>query len=120
MELRKRLDASAKSWPDAASDLRKQLQGLFAPGFIAEIPEDSWARVSVYLKAASIRLDRLPHKPQRDLEMTRQIQAVAQNLPGPFHAARWVIEEWRVALFAQELRAVGSPNAAKVQAALAG
>ncbi len=120
MELRKRLDASAKSWPDAASDLRKQLQGLFAPGFIAEIPEDSWARVSVYLKAASIRLDRLPHKPQRDLEMTRQIQTASQNLPGPFHPARWVIEEWRVALFAQELRAVGSPNAVKVQAALAG
>ncbi|MDB5976940.1 MAG: hrpA [Nevskia sp.] len=120
MDLRKRLDASAKPWPEAASDLRKQLQTLFAPGFIVEIPEESWARVAVYLKAASIRLDRLPHKPQRDLEMTRQVQTGSQQLPGPFHAARWVVEEWRVALFAQELRAVGSPNAAKVQAALAG
>ena len=120
MELRKRLDAAAKSWPDAASDLRKQLQTLFAAGFITEIPEENWARIAVYLKAASIRLDRLPHKPQRDLEMTRQIQAAAQKLSGPFHPARWVIEEWRVALFAQELRALGSPSAAKVQAALAG
>ena len=119
MDLRKRLDAGAKPWPEAAADLRRQLQSLFAAGFIAEIPEESWTRVAVYLKAASIRLDRLPHKPQRDLEMTRQIQAVAQALPAPFHPARWVIEEWRVALFAQELRAVGSPNAAKAQAALA-
>ena len=119
MEVRKRLDASAKSWPDAAADLRRQLQGLFAPGFVAQIPQEQWPRVAVYLKAASIRLERLPHKPQRDLEMMKQIQGAAQQLPGPFHAARWVIEEWRVALFAQELRALGSPNAAKVQAALA-
>lgn len=118
MELRKQLDASAKSWPEAAADLRRQLQELFAPGFITDIPEAQWPRVALYLKAAAIRLQRLPHKPQRDLEMLRQIQAAAQP-PGPFHAARWVTEEWRVALFAQELRALGSPSAAKVQAALA-
>jgi ATP-dependent helicase HrpA len=37
----------------------------------------------------------------------------------PFHPARWLIEEWRIALFAQELRANGAPSAAKIQAALA-
>ena len=40
------------------------------------------------------------------------------RLPSPQHAARWVIEEWRVALFAQELRADGAPSAARVDAAL--
>jgi ATP-dependent helicase HrpA len=120
MEIRKRLDTQAKPWPEAATDLRSQLADLFAPGFVAQIPEEVWPRVAVYLKAAALRLDRLPHKPQRDLELTRQVKAEAQRLPGPFHPARWLIEEWRIALFAQELRASGAPSAAKVQAALNG
>jgi ATP-dependent helicase HrpA len=120
MSLRKKLDSAANPWPEAATDLRQQLQSLFAAGFIAAIPPDNWPRVATYLKAAAIRLERLPHKPQRDLEMSRQVQALARRLPGPFHPARWLIEEWRVALFAQELRAQGSPGAAKVQALLAG
>jgi ATP-dependent helicase HrpA len=118
MELRKRLDPAAKQWPDAATDLRAQLQGLFAPGFIAAIPAEIWPRIGVYLKAAAIRLDRLPHKPQRDLELTRQIKLATRNIGRPFRPAHWLVEEWRIALFAQELRAIGSPTAAKVQTAL--
>ena len=119
MALRKKLDGLAQPWPDANSDLRQQLQTLFAPGFVAEIPEDIWPRIAVYLKAATIRAERLPHKPQRDLEMLKQIRAVAMHLKSPFHPARWLIEEWRIALFAQELKAQGSPSAQKIQAALA-
>ncbi|MCX7060151.1 MAG: ATP-dependent RNA helicase HrpA [Gammaproteobacteria bacterium] len=119
MELRKKLDAIAKPWPDANTDLRNQLQTMFAPGFIDQIPDDVWPRIGIYLKAATVRADRLPHKPQRDLEMLKQIRAVAQHLKGPFHPARWLIEEWRIALFAQELKATGSPSAQKIQAALA-
>jgi ATP-dependent helicase HrpA len=118
MDLRKRLDSMAKSWPHAEADLRGQLAGLFAPGFIAAIPDEHWPRIALYLKAASIRLDRLPHKPQRDADATRQVQVLAQRLPGPFHPARWLLEEWRIALFAQELKAVGSPTAARVEALL--
>jgi len=119
MELRKKLDTLAKPWPDANTDLRNQLQTMFAPGFIDEIPDEVWPRIGIYLKAATIRAERLPHKPQRDLDMLKQVRAVAQHLKGPFHPARWLIEEWRIALFAQELKANGSPSAAKIQAALA-
>ena len=119
MELRKKLDAIAKPWPDANSDLRNQLQTLFSPGFINEIPDEVWPRIAVYLKAATVRAERLPHKPQRDLDMLKQIRAVERPGKGPFHPARWLIEEWRIALFAQELKANGSPSAAKIQAALA-
>jgi len=118
MELRKRLGPIEKSWPQAGADLRAQLQGLFAPGFVAAIAEPQWRRVTLYLKAAAIRLDRLPHKPQRDADATRQIAAFTSRLPGPFHPARWIIEEWRIAQFAQELRAEGSPTPAKIESAL--
>ncbi|HZR35011.1 MAG TPA: ATP-dependent RNA helicase HrpA [Nevskia sp.] len=119
MALRQRLGPIEKSWPHAGADLRAQLQGLFAPGFIAAIPEPQWRRIALYLKAAAIRLDRLPHKPQRDIDATRPIAALTARLPGPFHPARWIIEEWRIAQFAQELRAEGSPTPAKIEAALA-
>jgi ATP-dependent helicase HrpA len=118
MDLRKRRAGVEKAWPQAAADLRGQLQQLFAPGFVAAIPEEVWPRIPVYLRAAAIRLDRLPHKPQRDLDATRQIGALSSRLPGPFHPARWLLEEWRIALFAQELRANGSPTAAKIAAAI--
>ena len=118
MEVRKRLEPMAKSWPHAEADLRAQLASLFAPGFVAAIPEEYWPRIPIYLKAAAIRLDRLPHKPQRDVDATRQLQVLVQRLPGPFHSARWMLEEWRTALFAQELRAVGAPTAAKIEALL--
>ena len=120
MELRKRLGTIEKSWPQAGADVRAQLQSLFAAGFVEAIPEEVWPRVATYLKAASIRLDRLPHKPQRDADASKPITSLAAKLPGPFHPARWILEEWRVAQFAQELRAVGSPSLAKVEAALSG
>lgn len=50
--------------------------------------------------------------------MRPRAQPLIARLPGPFHPARWIIEEWRVALFAQELKAQGAPNAEKIIAAL--
>jgi len=120
MALRKRLDEPARRWPPAAADIRAQLATLFADGFIERIPESAWPRVALYLRAIELRLERLPHKPARDLDSTAQIKPLVEALPDPFHPARWVIEEWRVALFAQELRAEGAPTAAKVASALRG
>ncbi|TXH05531.1 MAG: ATP-dependent RNA helicase HrpA [Nevskiaceae bacterium] len=117
-ELRRRLRGLGGQWPQSLADLRGQLDSLFAPGFVAAIPEAQWPRIAVYLKAAGIRLDRLANKPARDAELTAQIVRAVQRLPGPFHPARWLIEEWRVALFAQELKALHAPNAQKVEDAL--
>ncbi len=118
-ELKARVRSLGERWPASLGDARSQLDGLFADGFLAAIPEAQWSRMPIYLRALQIRLERLPNKPARDEDLTRQVVPLAQRLPGPFHPARWIIEEWRVALFAQELRAQGAPTAAKVEAALA-
>jgi ATP-dependent helicase HrpA len=120
LELRRRIEAIEKTWPDAAADLREQLRTLFAPGFIADIPEAQWPRIVLYLKAASIRLDRLPQKPARDLDFTKTLRGFWRSPTSPFHAARWILEEWRIATFAQELKALGAPSVEKVRAALVG
>jgi ATP-dependent helicase HrpA len=117
-EIKRRLRTLGAQWPESLADLQQQIDSLFAPGFIAAVPEPQWPRIAVYLKAADVRLQRLANKPQRDAELTRQVQALCSRLPDPFHPARWLLEEWRIALFAQELRAHGAPNIEKINAAL--
>ncbi|MES0874833.1 ATP-dependent RNA helicase HrpA [Sinimarinibacterium thermocellulolyticum] len=117
-ELRARLRALGERWPASLADLRGQLDSLFAPGFVAAIPDAQWPRIALYLRAIDVRLERLPNKPGRDEELTRQLAPLAARLPAPLHPARWVLEEWRIALFAQELRAQGAPTAAKLDEAL--
>jgi ATP-dependent helicase HrpA len=117
-ELRARLRSFGERWPASLADVRGQLDSLFAPGFVAAIPEPQWPRVALYLRAIDVRLERLPNKPARDDDLTRQLAPLAARLPAPFHAARWVLEEWRIALFAQELRAQGAPTSTKIDALL--
>ncbi len=117
-DLRARLKTLHDRWPDSITDMRNQLDSLFAPGFITAIPDEYWPRMALYLRAIDIRLERLANKPARDEDLTRQIAPLARKLPTPLHRARWVLEEWRIALFAQELRAVGGPSAGRFEAAL--
>ena len=116
--LRIRIGKLEPTWPDAGRDMRQQIESLLAPGFVREIPLEAWPRIPVYLKALSLRLDRIANKPQRDQELTTQVAPLAEALPSAWHPARWILEEWRVLLFAQELKALDGPNAAKVVAAL--
>ncbi|NKF21193.1 ATP-dependent RNA helicase HrpA [Solimonas marina] len=116
--LRKTLDADAKAWPTPVADMRAQLDSLFAPDFVAAIPDAHWSRIAVYLRALQIRLERLRNKPQRDEDLTRQVAPFQAQLPDLSHPARWLLEEWRVALFAQELKAVGRPSAQVLRDAL--
>jgi ATP-dependent helicase HrpA len=118
--LRQKISACGNRWPDSVSDMRTQLSSLFAPGFVTGIPDTQWPRIATYLKAMGVRMDRLVQKPARDAELTAQISKLGQRLPAPFHAARWLIEEWRIALFAQDLRAVNAPTAEKIAALLKG
>jgi ATP-dependent helicase HrpA len=118
LALRKALTGVAKSYPQAHADASAQLASLLGPGFVTAIPVAQWSRVGSYLKALAVRLERLPLKPQKDAEAMKQLGPLQARLPGPWHPARWLMEEWRIALFAQELRAQGAPTAAKVEAAL--
>jgi len=118
-DLRRKMRGLEGRWPESLADLTAQLDSLLAPGLIEALPEDQWPRVAVWLRAAGIRLDRLPNKPQKDADAVAQLRPLLAALPNPWHPARWLIEEWRVALFAQELRAVGNPTAPRIQAALA-
>ena len=98
--------------------LRLRLQTLLAPGFATHTPWAQWPRLPIYLKAMTLRLEKYSSNPARDAAREADIQEleqmwqektdglVKQGLPvsDDLAAFRWMIEELRVSLFAQELK----------------
>lgn len=98
--------------------LRLRLQTLLAPGFATRTPWAQWPRLPIYLKAMTLRLEKYSGNPARDAAREADIQEleqmwqektdslIKQGLPISDGLAgfKWMIEELRVSLFAQELK----------------
>ncbi len=112
LRLRQEILLSKKQYTGLPQDLNT----LLPPRFLASIP---WTRLSHfprYLKAILIRAERFAVNPVKDTEKARQILPYVQALakvrarndlsPDQAQAAhelRWLLEELKVSLFAQEL-----------------
>jgi len=100
----------------AAADLQAQLQGLVHKRFVAETEYSQLAHFPRYLKAINIRLEKLRGNPSRDAQLMAEWQGAAtqfqrtvknqpmKNLDPRMTDFRWMLEELRVSMFAQELR----------------
>lgn len=98
--------------------LRLRLQTLLAPGFATRTPWAQWPRLPIYLKAMTLRLEKYSGNPSRDAAREADIQELeqmwqektdglvkqGQPVSDDLAAFRWMIEELRVSLFAQELK----------------
>ena len=98
--------------------IRQRLQALLAAGFATRTPWAQWPRLPIYLKAMTLRLEKYSSNPARDAAREADIQEleqmwqektdslVKQGLPvsDDLAAFKWMIEELRVSLFAQELK----------------
>ena len=98
--------------------LRQRLQTLLAAGFATRTPWAQWPRLPIYLKAMTLRLEKYSGNPARDAAREADIQEleqmwqektdslIKQGLPVSDGLAgfKWMIEELRVSLFAQELK----------------
>jgi len=94
----------------------KELEILLPPRFVEQTPGSRLAHFPRYLKALQLRLERAATHPTRDTERSRLLapyldalrrlresppaSAEAQRLRDEF---RWMLEEYKVSLFAQEL-----------------
>lgn len=111
--LPKKLQA-AKAHPQSAGDMQAQLQALIGKRFIADNDYTQLSHFPRYLKAINVRLEKLRADPVRDARlMAEWAQAAAswqraqkgQKTADPrMSEFRWLLEELRVSLFAQELR----------------
>ncbi|MEK7323421.1 MAG: ATP-dependent RNA helicase HrpA [Pseudomonadota bacterium] len=128
--LAKRLKLAVKpAWLKAANDIQSQLRQLVYPGFVAATPYEQLRHLPRYLRAIETRLTKLEQQPGRDGPLLAQVaplweaylaradkqRALGTADPG-LDEFRWLLEELRVSLFAQELKTavpVSAPRLAK-------
>ena len=98
--------------------MRQRLQTLLAAGFATRTPWAQWPRLPIYLKAMTLRLEKYSGNPARDAAREADIQELeqmwqektdglvkqGQPISDDLAAFKWMIEELRVSLFAQELK----------------
>lgn len=96
--------------------LALELHGLLPPRFLEQISFDRLKELPRYLKALLTRLERAALNPQKDAERAAQLAPYTQVVAGlaakPSNVPevramqedfRWLVEEFKVSLFAQEL-----------------
>ena len=113
--------------PAAAADMQAQLQGLVHKRFVTETEYAQLAHFPRYLKAINIRIEKLRADPARDAKSmaewigaATQFQRISKTMGGKntdpkMTEYRWMLEELRVSLFAQELRTPMPVSAKRLQ-----
>lgn len=108
----------------AIADIRSQLGQLIYPGFLTQTPNACLQHYPRYLKAVDLRLKKLTATPARDQTALSQIapfwthyinRLANDKHQGAWQEYRWLIEEFRVSLFAQELKTVTPVSAKRLQ-----
>jgi len=94
--------------------MQAQLQSLVHKRFVADTPHAQLSHFPRYLKAMTVRLDKLRSDPARDARLMADWQLAAAPWQRAIKAGsrgdprmedyRWMLEELRVSLYAQELR----------------
>ncbi len=101
-----------KGWEHIGPDVEDQLKHLFSKEFLRETRGAQLLHYPRYLKAIAMRINKAKAGAmERDLENFKQIRplwqawlTVKNQMEPEFSAYRWLVEELRVSLFAQELR----------------
>ncbi|WP_248812009.1 DUF3418 domain-containing protein [Frankia sp. AgPm24] len=110
-------EVRAAAFAPAAADIRAHLDSLIYRGFVTDTGADRLPDLIRYLTAIGRRLERLPRDPNRDrlniatvgraAAAYRELLATVPASREPteeIRRVRWMIEELRVSLFAQNLR----------------
>jgi len=124
------LDASSGLALDTAftAIIRQQLDGLFVTGFIHSYPMTALNRLPAYLKAMLKRIERYALSPSADASKQSQWQDFAQRLLEYKHSVgdsrqysecRWLLEEYRIALFAPQIKTAQPVSPKRLQQCLA-
>jgi ATP-dependent helicase HrpA len=100
---------------ETQDDIRAQLARLLYAGFVLTTPWAQLRELPRYLKALQHRLAKAPQDPTRDLKLLREVAAVEapywravqagkESAPPERDTFRWLLEEYRVSLFSQQLK----------------
>lgn len=100
----------------AMGDIKQHLNHLLSPGFMQQATTEWLSHYPRYLNAIEIRLEKLPARVNRDLAWTEELNLLWQKYSTRLEVHqqhkivdvnlqqfRWMMEEYRVSLFAQQL-----------------
>ena len=118
---------------DAVRDVQEQVGLLFAAEFITRTPRRWLEHYPRYLKAARVRLEKAAHGAAREATHREQIVQLRfryekclqqaqrrQDVNTGLREFRWLLEELRVSLFAQELKAIVPVSVQRLEKKLEG
>ncbi|MHA3684451.1 ATP-dependent RNA helicase HrpA [Leucobacter sp. HY1908] len=110
------------------ADAAKQVEGLVYDGFVSHTGLAQLTRLPVYLEALCLRMRGLTENPGRDRAWQNEVDRMLvlfsdsggkiplpSGTPAKLVHARWLIEELRVSLFAQQLRTAEPVSAQRIQ-----
>jgi len=116
----------------AMQDMREQLARLVSRGFLGEAGADRLRRFPTYLLAIRRRRERLEDDVLRDRQLMDQVTSIEEAVlhrlaalpegrpPGErLRRARWMVEEYRVSLWAQQLGTDGPVSDQRIRTLLA-
>jgi ATP-dependent helicase HrpA len=117
-QLRKALAGATQiNWVSSIADMKQQLDRLVFVGFLQQIPYLQLKQFPRYLKAITKRLEKLGHAAARDRKLMQEMAGLYDKWQEReekyrkrgrrderIEELRWVFEELRVSLFAQELK----------------
>ena len=120
-----------KAHSQANQDVRAQLEWLLHKRFIADTPYERLQHLPRYLKAVSLRIEKLRSNPVRDTQCMVQLQPLLQAWQKLRQAQQdimdprvdefaWLMQELRVSLFAQELKTPVIVSVKRLEKMLAG
>ena len=117
----------------ALQDMREQLARLVGRGFLGEAGADRLRRFPTYLLGIRRRREQLDERVARDRQLMDQVRPLdeaylhqvaalqAGRPPGEhLRRARWMLEEFRISLFAQQLGTDGPVSDQRIRKVLAG
>jgi ATP-dependent helicase HrpA len=105
----------AKPFAAAHADMQNQLDALIGKRFVIDTPYAQLAHFPRYLKGIVLRIDKLKADQARDARQFAEFHPLLQNyqralaqrggvMDARLAEFRWMLEELRISLFAQELR----------------
>ncbi|MHB8055909.1 MAG: DUF3418 domain-containing protein, partial [Candidatus Aminicenantales bacterium] len=113
--------------------VRAELEAAMPRNFAEVYPADRLDRLPAYLEALRIRTERAKNSPEKDQKKTAEIAPFAEALVGlqkrlgasgsaesrdALEAIRWMIEEFKIAVFAPEIGTSGTVSAKRLAEAL--
>ncbi|WP_201526599.1 ATP-dependent RNA helicase HrpA [Psychrobacter frigidicola] len=94
---------------ESIDDMEDQLEDLYLANFVYRMDYSHWQQYPRYLEALEIRIERLEHNIEADLDGVYALDLHMERLSGRANSEalseyRWLVEEYRIQLFAQPMK----------------